>query len=332
MIKVPVATLVAFGCAALMGLAVQRGGTCAVAAVEEVVVRRDTRRFRALVEAACWSAGLLATALLVLGHAVPVRAFGVTEWTVVGGVLLGVGAWINGACVFGSVAAVGGGDWAYVFFPVGFLLGCVSFAALATGVGPVGALPQVLPAIPRFQQYAPVVAGLFGCWALVRAWHLWAVLFRREGGNATDRAPFDVLRGEWPLHVGTIVVAVAFVLMALAFGHWVYTDALAELARGQTSLGDVRVGLFGAMLFGSLVGGISLRKWCPVALTANAVGKCLLGGWVMAFGFLLVPGANDSIILLGLPTLQPHAWLSMVVMCLTIAGLIVLKRRWQMQP
>lgn len=325
MINAPFATLVAFGCAALMGLAVQRGGTCAVAAVEEVVVQRDTRRFRALAEAAFWSAGLLAVALLSLAHAIPVRAFGVTEWTVVGGVLLGLGAWINGACVFGSVAAIGGGDWAYLFFPVGFLLGCIAFAAVMSSVGVALVLPQAVPAVPRFQQFAPVTSGLFACWVLLRAWHLGKAAVQRPDVHT----PWDLLRGEWPLHVGTIVVSIAFVLMALTFGHWVYTDALAELARGQTAFADVRVGLFGAMLAGSLAGGISLRKWRPVAPAPAAVAKCLLGGGVMAFGFLLVPGANDSIILLGLPTLQPQAWVGMVVMCLTLWLLIALKRYWR---
>ena len=104
--------LVALTCAGVMGLAVQRGGTCAVAAVEEVVTQQNYRRFRALAEAVFWSAGLMALAFFVFGKAVPVRTFGVTEWTVLGGVLLGLGAWINGACVFGTVAAIGGGDWA----------------------------------------------------------------------------------------------------------------------------------------------------------------------------------------------------------------------------
>ena len=325
MINASFATLVAFGCAALMGLAVQRGGTCAVAAVEEVVVDRDTRRFRALAEATFWSAGLLAVALLSLGHAIPVRAFGVTEWTVVGGVLLGLGAWINGACVFGSVAAIGGGDWAYLFFPVGFLLGCVAFAAVMSTGGLALLWPQAVPAVPRFQQFAPIIAGLFACWAVLRTWHLWRAAVHRPDIHT----PWDLLRGEWPLHVGTIVVSVAFVLMALTFGHWAYTDALAELARGQTALADVRVGLFVAMLVGSLVGGISLRKWRPVVPTPAAVAKCLLGGGVMAFGFLLAPGANDSIILLGLPTLQPHAWVGMVTMLLTLWLLIALKRYWR---
>ena len=37
-----------------------------------------------------------------------------TALTVVGGALLGLGAWTNGACAFGSVARLGSGNWAYL--------------------------------------------------------------------------------------------------------------------------------------------------------------------------------------------------------------------------
>ena len=305
-----------------MGLAVQRGGTCAVAAVEEVVVHSDSRRFRALAEAAFWSAGLMSLAFLIFGKAIPARAFGVTEWTVFGGVLLGLGAWINGACVFGSVAAFGAGDWAYGFFPMGFALGCYQFDAVGGRLGLTLPVPQGASTV--FLTVVPLLALLFCGWLVLRARHLQVAVARR----AQEQTTWDVLRGEWPLHVGTIVVSVAFVAMALTYGHWVYTDAVAEVARGETAPTDSRLWLFGAMLLGSLGGGISLRKWRPVAPSPGAIAKCLLGGWVMAFGFLLVPGANDSIILLGLPTLQPQAWVAMVVMCLTLALLIVAKRRW----
>ena len=46
--------------------------------------------------------------------------------TVLGGVLLGLGAFINGACVFGAIALFGSGRWAQLFMPAGFYLGCVS--------------------------------------------------------------------------------------------------------------------------------------------------------------------------------------------------------------
>jgi len=120
------AFLVAALCAATMGFAIQRGATCAVAAVEEVVRAGSCRRLAALFEAALWVAGglLVAQAAHWLPTMPPGYALG--AWTIVGGVLLGLGAFVNGACVFGAIARFGSGEWAYLLTPLGFYLGCVS--------------------------------------------------------------------------------------------------------------------------------------------------------------------------------------------------------------
>ena len=64
--------LAALLCAAGMGLAIQRGGTCAVAAVEEVLAERRLTRLLAIVEASLWvSAGLLLAHRFGLLNALP---------------------------------------------------------------------------------------------------------------------------------------------------------------------------------------------------------------------------------------------------------------------
>ena len=39
----------------------------------------------------------------------------------------------------------------------------------------------------------------------------------------------------------------------------------------------------------------------------------------MGAGSVLIPGSNDGLILTGIPLLWPHAWVSLAVMCVTIA-------------
>ena len=46
--------------------------------------------------------------------------------TMLGGALLGFGAYVNRACVFGAIARLGSGEWAYVATPVGFYVGCLT--------------------------------------------------------------------------------------------------------------------------------------------------------------------------------------------------------------
>jgi len=45
-----------------MGFAIQRGATCAVVAVEEVIAQRSARRLAAMAEASLWVAGGLVVA------------------------------------------------------------------------------------------------------------------------------------------------------------------------------------------------------------------------------------------------------------------------------
>lgn len=59
-------------CAALMGFAIQRGATCTVAAVDELVTRKRATRLVALVEASLWVlAGLLIARALGAERAMP---------------------------------------------------------------------------------------------------------------------------------------------------------------------------------------------------------------------------------------------------------------------
>ena len=48
---------VALACVALMGLAIQRGGTCTVAAMDELLSQRRAWRLAAMLDASLWVAG-----------------------------------------------------------------------------------------------------------------------------------------------------------------------------------------------------------------------------------------------------------------------------------
>src|SRR3954469_7596911 len=120
------AFLIALGCAAIMGFAIQRGATCTVAAMDEVVTSRRFTRLVAMIEASLWVAGGLALAQAF--HLLPKMpaAYEVGVHTVLGGMLLGLGAFVNRACVFGAIARLGSGEWAYLVTPVGFYVGCLT--------------------------------------------------------------------------------------------------------------------------------------------------------------------------------------------------------------
>jgi toxin CptA len=313
------ASLLAALCAGVMGFAIQRGATCTVAAVDEVLTKRSVRRLTSLFEASLWVAGslLVAQALQQLPN-MP-AGYALNHWTVVGGVLLGLGAFINGACVFGAIARFGSGQWAYLLTPLGFYLGCLSLPALF-GMPAHQKLPYGSPVL----QAPAWVAGAFLLYVL---WRLARPLWRPEhiagvAANAKllERARDALASRLWSPHAATIVIGITFFVMLMLVGAWAYTDVLAELARGMANSLAARFMLLLAMLLGAVWGGWTAGRFRSTRVNAAQALKCTLGGVLMGWGSLLIPGGNDGLILVGMPLLWPYAWVAFLTMALSIAA------------
>jgi toxin CptA len=298
-------------CAGLMGFAIQRGGTCLVAAVDEVVSKRRAARLVALTEASLLVAtGMVVAQLSGLLHMAP-RAFEPSAWTVLGGMIMGLGAWIAGACVFGAVARIGNGEPSYLLVPLGFFFGCA--AALRLGMA---RLPHAAPMHSLVLAQAVIFLGPL---LLIAGWRLWHTIAAVRRGQFAEYV--------WSPHVATGVIGVTFVTLLLLVGAWNYTDFLAEAARHMATRGADRGLLLLALFGGALIGGWTAGQIKPRRPTLGPIGRCLLGGFMLGFGGSLVPGANDGLILLGLPLLYPHAWLAFTSMVLTIAAALIVQQR-----
>ncbi len=303
-------------CVGVMGFAIQRGATCTVAAVDEVVSKRSFRRVASLVEASVWVAGGLLVAQVL--HLLPKMPAGypLTGWTVLGGVLLGLGAFINQACVFGAIALFGSGRWAQLFMPIGFYLGCVSlkyvFALPAHHPQPYGSPVLQAPAW---------VAALF---LLFVAWRLARPLLGRSAEGT--RAPFlqrvreALATHAWTPHAATTVIGITFFFSLMLVGAWAYTDLLADLARGRATSLAARSLLVLALLAGATWGGWTAGRFGSMRITVLQSVRSLVGGVLMGWGTLLIPGSNDGLILIGMPLLWPYAWIAFLSMCLSIAA------------
>ncbi|MFM9827713.1 MAG: YeeE/YedE thiosulfate transporter family protein [Sphingomonas sp.] len=303
--------LVAFIAAALIGYAVQRGATCLVAAVDEVVTKRKAKRLIALGEAAIWVAGGMLLLHLAGLMAMPSRGIALSTRTMVGGVLLGVGAVINGACVFGAVARIGSGDWAYWLTPVGFVLGCYGVAALGMHLPPaeLTAPSALLPW--AFWIAIPIIA--FAAWR----------------GSQLVRAGIrgELARFVWHPHQATALIGVSYVVMLPLVGAWAYTDALADLATGRTTGLALRLALLVALLLGAMLGGWTAGRLRWVRPKPVTMARCFTGGLLLGLGGLVVPGSNDGLILFAMPLLFPYAWAAVGSMAVSIWLLLALKQR-----
>ena len=318
------AVVVAVACAGVMGFAIQRGATCTVAAVDELLTQRRARRLIAMVEASLWVAGGLALArLLGMLPATP-AAYPASAWVFIGGALLGFGAWLNGACVFGAIARFGSGDPNYLATPIGFYLGCLTVGSLfgAPDPDPLGADSLVLHA-------SGVVAPLFLAFA---AWRIVPPLLDALAAWHNRRDTGALARRVWAPHAATGVIGVTFVVILLLVGVWAYTDVLAQLARGRTMRLALGVVCLMALYVGAWLGGWSAGRPSPKRLTMAAMATRLAGGALMAWGSLLIPGSNDGLILIGMPLLRPYAWLAFATMCATVALALWLRRGLAPRP
>ena len=287
-----------------MGYAIQRGATCTVAAVDEVVTERTCRRLLSLLEAALWVAGgLLVAQALQLLPTMP-AGYAVSAWTVIGGVLLGLGAFVNGACVFGAIARFGSGEWAYIVTPIGFFVGCLS-------VAPLFGMPM-----PRALPYgSPVLAALgSGRSAVPRVSRSGASRGRGgatpDDGRSAGIGPSQSASGRrMPRRPSS---ASPSSLMLLLVGGWAYTDVLAELARGMSaSVARAQPARCWRLLAGAALGGWTAGRLPEhPRIGRRSCVRCLAGGMLMGWGSLLLPGGNDGLILVGMPLAWPYAWLA----------------------
>jgi toxin CptA len=296
----------------VMGFAVQRGGTCLVAAVTDAVRGRGARLVW-LAEAAVWAAALLYLAQLAgVGMTAPAPR-PVTGGVVAGGVLLGLGAWANSGCVFGTIARLGNGELRMAATLAGLAAGAFLLPWLPGRPAPLPAAPEVF--VPGAAMVAALGAllALRAAQALVRSWP----------GSARDL--LRAVQQPWP---ATVVIGVTFAGSWILIGTtWTYLDLLNQLPQGMIEGAEWRLVLFAALAGGALAGGLTDGQFALRWPAPGTAAASFAGGVALTLGAALVPSHNDVLIFLGLPFVLPHALVGLAAMMVTIAALVVLKDR-----
>jgi Sulphur transport len=287
----PILALVISFC---MGLVIQRGGVCTVAAIHELIHKRTTNRIKALIETSLW---VLAGELILMhiGISLPIVSnFQISLLTVLGAILLGFGATINGACAVGTIARIGNGEWDFLAFIPGFLFGVVLIHGIDLPI--LFPMPVGTKTIPAFDSWLIAV-----CLALILA-----------------RGYFLSKKGFHP-YVLTVFIGIFFLGLIAIDKAWSYTDLLTDLAMSKNHNMIYRLSLFVALLAGAIVSGKfqspgnrSLSKLSPTLI------KRFIGGAIVGAATLILPGSHDSLILLYMPMLLGYAWLGFAVMASTI--------------
>lgn len=298
----PAAVVIATALVALAGFATQRGTICAVQAGRDVVERRSWARFVSFLECAAWSALILIAATLTgslaFAHA---TAYEPGLIPVIGGAVFGLGALVNGACAFGSVARLAGGDLSYLAMPPAFLLGAILAVDRWS--------PEPLLVDPKEISIAAILIVLapFALWRVITA----IKAARRRGAVQSLRQPV------WRPAFAVFVIASVNAGAMLLVGPWPFTSLLLDVAReGMGEL--VRMGLAMAFVLGAIAGGLTAKRFRLLYPDLTGLGRRLAGGALMGIGAALIPGGNDRLVLVDLPLLHVHGILAYGAMAVAI--------------
>jgi uncharacterized protein len=303
------AIAIAICCAFVVGLAVNRGSTCAVAAARDLVI---VRRADAMVGfmISIGAAGLLTiVAKWLYGplvHLVGDPPVGVALLS--GAVLLGIGATINGACLFGTLGRIGNGELRFAGMPFGLAIGF----AIASRIPHFAPGEAVANPLTQPSAYGAAVLLIFALIAGA-AWH-----WLRNRSVTGSRW--------WSYRGAMLLLGCAGAIEFMLIPGSTYVDAVKLSVLGGMAGYTVPLTATVAALAGTTIAGVTAGTFRVRWPRPSQFGRSLIGGVLMALGGWLIPGGNDALLLAYLPAATVGGLVAYVVMTLTVLGLIWVRR------
>ena len=270
----------------VLGFALNHGSICTVIATRELVSEKRPARFIALVECAVWAA--LVYAILETSPTMQ-QGWSPLGYLVPAAMLFGIGTYVNGACVFGSVGHFGNGEIDFGFAFLGIF--AVFYIESLFGLFPDQ--PPISASLPL----GPVLLAIA----------LLAILALRLGVSLRSESNFRRLT----LSMGAI--GITFTILAVFAPGFSITTSVGSIVSIPVAGAVISVCMFG----GSLVSArFRKRRFMLKWPTIKSIVRRTLGGILMGLGALLIPGGNDTLLMIGFPM---GAWQAALAYVLLVA-------------
>lgn len=301
-----------------IGFAIRRASICAVAAARQSAHGGRHTRLRAFATAACWSGVvLLPLASLAPQIAVLSPGYAITFMAIAGGAMFGLGAYVNGACAFGTLSHLAGGETNYLGTLVGIFIGAALAAMLP--FHPDTPAPSTL----TLSSVAGVLLLL--AFAGMAATGLRNHLGRRRRRNHGRRAPRRL-----GASTALLIIGIGGALLHATAGEWTYMAVLSDRAASLVSQdpSDTNLTVFagsGALIAGGVFAAYRSGRirWRRPASRKFAIR--IIGGAMMGIAAAIVPGGNDVMLLYGVPSAAPHAIAAYITMMVVLYGVFRMK-------
>jgi uncharacterized membrane protein YedE/YeeE len=300
--------------AGILGFAAHRASVCTVRAVAEYTHSGTGHMMVSIGKSVLWVFALTIPVFFLM----PQTAAGIGGWqltglAIIGGLLFGIGAAVNGACAYSTMARMVDGEIGMLLAVAGFALGVGGFVFLLGGQ--VLARPAPAPGlVPAVLPYSGILAALLLSWAVYEFLRLWRT---RPKDKSLRRL---ILAPQYRLSTAAMLIGLCAATIFLLFGSPGYTTTFQQVVEGYLGTRDWpqhgRWIVLGAVLFGMLSSTWQRRSFRIDWRPRWSWLRNILGGAMMGFGTALLPGGNDALVLYGIPSLSPHAlpaYLALVV-------------------
>ncbi len=308
--------LVAIITSFLVGFAMKYGGLCTYAAALQIVREQRSERLMAFLGAASWTALVVIPLAWIWPEGLQLSASH-DRWAMVlsGGALLGLGAYLNRGCVFGTFVQLTGGNLNYLATLVGMVSGAVGAKYWLADIAPVRTDPA-LAAVP----------GIWaGIWLLVAALVLIAVCVDFSAPAATRRIRLRPIPG---ILVG-VTLGIGGGWLFAAVNGWDFATVMMRAAWHELELtpsGPAALTVYCtlSMVAGGVVAAVSQKRFSWQAPELMQSLGNFAGGALMGMAAIILPGGNDGLLLSGIPALAPYALLGFGLMLVTMMLLLAL--------
>lgn len=311
--------------AACIGFAAHRASLCTVKAVTEVLTTGTFHVLASFAKAVVWASLVYGALLLVLPA--PARGFTLHEsrlLLIAGAFLFGVGAAINGGCSMSTLQKLADGDLRMLATLLAFCAGALAWTAVYPGWQPGAHVAEAVAwqTLGRTGDVMIVLALLWGIWELRRLWR----------SRARDRPWWRLPAAQaYRLSTAAAVLGIIGGLLYGVKGAWSYTNYLRAHVESVYHQG-VAPPLLHTLLFGALATGMAISALQRHSMrlrrcTLREVTPHACGGLLMGIGAGMVPGGNDTLMLVGLPTLSPWALAAYAALLAGIAAALLTMRR-----
>jgi len=302
-----------------------RTSMCSVMAVDELITHKRYDIFKSFLKIVVWVFGI--TVLFELfGLISPARNenYAFHPEAMLGGVIFGVGAVINGGCSMNTLIQFCRGRLGLIFSFIGFALGVVIAGYIFTFASNLQPL-KIKPFDGFSILQLSILAAVFTFWGMYEFYGLFK-------GSSIETWKKRFKSEHYDRSLSAAILGISNGILVVFVGIWVYSNliitGLIYIFYGWEGIElglyyKVSFGLFGAMLLGILISAKTSRTF---ALSFEIKLKYLAGGFLMGVGAVLVPGGNDVVLLNSIPALSFQAVPSYFSMLLGMALMIMIKQ------